>query len=141
MSHQNKLRLVRKMALAWQACWNLPLPSPRQIGELIATDQKGCINLAIGPDRHFSLGGPYNSVRDWLKARLRHVLESLERATAIDDFKAEYLASIRALVNSHLDQIPETVDTSPIVAIHADMGLHNVIVSTDDHTKIMAIID
>jgi hypothetical protein len=141
MSHQNKLKLVSKMALAWQACWDLPLPPTRQIGELIATDQDGCIKLAIGPDRHFSLGGPFTSVREWLKARLRHALGCLERATWLDGYKAEHLTSIRSLVNSHLDQIPETVEICPIVAIHADMGLHNVIVSADDHTEIMAIID
>lgn len=141
MSHADKLKLVRKVALAWQACWDLPLPSPHQIGELIATDSNGSISLTIAPDRHFSLGGPFTSVSDWLRARLQHAVASLERAAAIDDFKDEYLASIKAFVDSRLDQIPKTVDHCPIVAIHVDMGLHNLLVSTDDYTAIKAIID
>ncbi|KAF9777355.1 hypothetical protein IL306_004442, partial [Fusarium sp. DS 682] len=141
MSHSDKLVLVRKMALAWQGCWDLPLPSPRQIGELIAADNNGSISLTVGPDRHFSLGGPFTSVREWLKARLRHAVASLGRASGIDDYKEEYMASIQTFVDSRLDQIPQTVEECPIVALHVDMGLHNVIVSADDHKEVNAIID
>jgi len=76
MSHANNLKLVRKVALAWQACWDLPLPSPCQIGELIAIDSNSSISLTVGPDRHFSLGGPFTSVREWLRARLQHAVAS-----------------------------------------------------------------
>lgn len=141
MSHADKLKLICRMALAWQACWDLPIPLPRQIGEIIATDTSDHVDLTIGPDRHFSLGGPFTSVRDWLKARLQHAFRSLERATGIDDFKEDYLASIKASVASHLDRIPQTVEDCPIVAIHVDMGLHNVLVSPDDRSEILAIID
>ncbi|KAL7902396.1 hypothetical protein HDV63DRAFT_410135 [Trichoderma sp. SZMC 28014] len=141
MSHADKLGLVRKMALAWQACWDLPLPSPRQIGELIAADNNGSISLTVGPDRHYSLGGPFMSVREWLKARLQHAVASLGRAGGIDDYKEEYMASIQTFVDNRLDQIPQTVEECPIVALHVDMGLHNVIVSADDHKTINAIID
>ncbi|KAF2715977.1 hypothetical protein K431DRAFT_289808 [Polychaeton citri CBS 116435] len=129
------------MALAWQACWDLPLPLPRQIGELIATEIGGKISLTVGPDRHYSLGGPFTHVRLWLKTRIRHALASLERAYGIDDWRDEYLASIRTFVDTRLDQMPETIDECPVVALHVDMGLHNALVSTQDHTKINAIID
>ncbi|KAJ1326107.1 phosphotransferase [Microdochium nivale] len=141
MTHAAKLGLVRKMALAWQACWDLPLSSPRQIGELIATDDNSSISLTVGPDRHYSLGGPFTSVREWLKARLQHALASLKRASGIDDYKEEYMALIQAFVNDRLDQMPQTIEACPIVALHIDMGLHNLIVSADDHQKINAIID
>lgn len=120
MSHADKLGLVRKMALAWQACWDLPLPSPRQIGELIAADNNGSISLTVGPDRHYSLGGPFTSVREWLKARLQHAVASLGRASGIDDYKEEYMASIQSFVDNRLDQIPQTVEECPIVALHID---------------------
>ncbi|KAI0097216.1 hypothetical protein GGR51DRAFT_541871 [Nemania sp. FL0031] len=141
MSHAERLGLVRKMALAWKACWDLPLPSPRQIGELIATDNNGIISLTVGPDRHYSLGGPFTSVREWLRARLQHAVTSLRRASGIDDFKEEYMSSIQDIVDNRSDQIPQTVEECPIVALHVDMGLHNVIVAADDHTKVNAIID
>lgn len=104
MSHADRLELVRKMALAWQACWDLPLPSPRQVGELIAVDNSGSISLAVGPDRHYTLEGPFTSIIDWTK-------------------------------------IPQTVEECSIVALHVDIGLHNVIVSGDNHSEINAIID
>nr|POE76182.1 hypothetical protein CFP56_59662 [Quercus suber] len=142
MPHSKKVELVRRMALAWQACWDLPLPSPRQIGELIATeDSKGDVMVTIGADRHFSLGGPFDLVREWLQARLKHAVASLERATGIDDFKDEYLVSIKMFVETRLDQIPETVDKCPIVALHVDMCPHNVLVSADDPAQINAVID
>lgn len=141
MPHCDKLEFVRKMALAWQGCWDLPLPSPPQIGELIATDNNGTISLTVGPDRHYSLGGPFTSVREWLKGRLLHEVDSLRRAEGIDDYKNEYMASIQSFMDTRLDQIPETVEDCPIVAMHIDMGLHNVIVSEEDHKQINAIID
>ncbi|KAM3485677.1 hypothetical protein MY8738_001207 [Beauveria namnaoensis] len=141
MSHTDRLELVRKMAMAWQACWDLPLPSPRQIGEIIATDNNGSISLAVGPDRHFSLGGPFTSVREWLQGRLRHAVSSLTRASGIDDYKDEYMPAIQAFVDNRLDRIPQTVEECPITALHVDMGLHNVLVAEDNHTEIKAIID
>lgn len=140
-SHATRLQFVRKMALAWQACWELPLPSPRQIGELIATEDDSKIEINVGPDRHFSLGGPYSSVREWLRLRIQHTVTSLERAYGIDDYKDKYLTSIKTFVGTRLGEIPETVEQCPIVALHVDMGLHNIIVSAEDPTKINAIID
>ncbi|OAR01868.1 hypothetical protein LLEC1_06975 [Akanthomyces lecanii] len=141
MPHTDRLELVRKMALAWQACWDLPLPSPRQIGELIATDNNGSISLTVGPDRHFSMGGPFTSVREWLKGRLRHAVSSLARTSGIDEYKDEYMAAIQAFVDDRLDRIPYTVEECPIAALHIDMGLHNVLVAEDNHTELKAIID
>lgn len=141
MPHADKLKFVRKMALAWQACWDLPLPSPPQIGELLGTDEGGKISLAVGPDRHYALGGPFTSVREWLKSRIRCSISSLERAEGIDDFKDEFLSPLNAFADKHLDRMPQSVEECPVVFVHVDMGLHNVLVSADDHTNIKAIID
>ncbi|KAJ3497841.1 hypothetical protein NLG97_g1584 [Lecanicillium saksenae] len=141
MSHTLRLGIVRKMALAWQSCWDLTLPPPPQIGELIATDQNGTIGLTVGPDQHFSLGGPFTSVREWLKARLRQAMSSLGRASGIDEYKEKYMAPIQSFIDNRLDQMPQTIDECPIVALHIDMGLHNVIVSDDARRELKAIID
>ena len=144
MSHEDRLELVRKMALAWQACWDLPLSLPRRIGELIATEDdsgSGNISLTVGPDRHYSLGGPFTFVREWLRARFLQAVASLKRASGIDEFKEEYMASVESFADNQLDQIPDTVEQCPIVALHIDMGLHNVLLSADNHTQINAIID
>ncbi|KAK2611929.1 hypothetical protein QQS21_002035 [Conoideocrella luteorostrata] len=141
MSHAERLELGRKMALAWQACWNLPLPSPRQIGGLMATDNDGNISLTVGPDRHFSLGGPFTSVRERLRARLQHAIGSLQITNGINDYKEENMAPIQTIVDNRLDKIPQAVEECPIVALHVDMGVHNMLVSADDHKEINAIID
>jgi hypothetical protein len=86
MPHSQKIEFVQSMALAWQACWSAPIPPPRQVGELLATtDENDIISLSVGPDRHFSLGGPFTSVRDWLEGRIRHAHTSLEKQEGIDE--------------------------------------------------------
>ena len=144
MPHSDKLQFVRKMALAWQGVWQLPIyPAelPRQKGELTAEDVNGVICVFVGSDRHYSLGGPFTSVREWLKRRLLHEVDSLRRAEGIEDYKDEYMYRIQTFMDNRLDQIPETVEDCPIVAMHIDMGLDNIIVSAEDHTQINAVID
>lgn len=51
LSHGERLVFVRKMALAFEACWRIQLPEPHLIGELIADDIDGRVVLRIGPDR------------------------------------------------------------------------------------------
>ena len=49
LSHGERLALVRKMALAFQACSQIQLPRPYRIGELLGDETNG---LTVGPDRH-----------------------------------------------------------------------------------------
>ncbi|KAJ4129200.1 hypothetical protein NW768_007735 [Fusarium equiseti] len=49
--------------------------------------------------------------------------------------------SIKKFIDTRLDRIPQTVEDCPIVAMHIDMGLHNVIASAEDHKETKAIID
>ncbi|GAB1312107.1 hypothetical protein MFIFM68171_02317 [Madurella fahalii] len=142
LSHDEKVIFIRRMALAFQACWRLPLPEPRLIGELAAaTGDDGEILLSIEPDRHHGLGGPFSSVRDYLRAYIKSALTSLEKQQGIDDYKERFLGRIRDFVNNCLHNIPAVVENKPIVAMHSDMGPHNVIVSSHSGSDIKAIID
>ena len=140
LSHEEKLILVRKMALAYQACWRIQLPK-RLIGELIATESGGRVVLGIGPDRHYGLGGPFSSVREYLRAYIQVSLVTLEKQEGIEDYKQRFLGRIRSFVDTRMHNIPAIVEDIPLVAMHADMGLHNVIVSSQTYTEIRAVID
>ncbi len=143
LSHEERLVLVSKMARAFQACWQLQLPRPRLIGEVNASlAEDGQITLEVGPDRHHGLGGPFSSVREYLRAYIRSSLKALKKQQGIDEYKAQFLDRIEAFVNTRLDtSIPSIVEDIPVVVIHADMGPHNVIVSEQTPTEIRAIID
>ncbi|KAL5092417.1 hypothetical protein Trisim1_001669 [Trichoderma cf. simile WF8] len=141
LSHKERLIFVRKLALAFSACWEIQLPEPRLIGELIASNVDGHITLRVGPDRHHGLGGPFHSVRDYLRAYIKCCFVLLEMQQGIEEYKEKYLHRIREFVNTRLHEISEIVETVPIVAMHADMGPHNIIVSNQIPTEIQAIID
>ncbi|KAK3337700.1 hypothetical protein B0T19DRAFT_348920 [Cercophora scortea] len=141
LSHEEKLVFVRKMALAMQACWEIPLPEPHLIGELIATETDGRVVLKIGPDRHHGLGGPFSSVREYLRAYIRSSLVALEKQQGIEEYKDQFLERIKTFVNLGMHNIPAVVEDIPIVALHADMGPHNIIVSSQTPTEILAVID
>ncbi|KAL8916166.1 MAG: hypothetical protein Q9208_008667 [Pyrenodesmia sp. 3 TL-2023] len=138
LSHEERLVLVQKIALAIQAYWRIPLPQPHLIGELIGDEASG---LRIGPDRHHSLGGPFPSVREYLRAHIRSSFVALEKQQCIDEYKERFQDRIKVFIDQHLDDIPPVVEDIPIVAMHTDMGLHNIILSSQTPTEIRAIID
>jgi hypothetical protein len=141
VSHEDRLVFLRKLALAFDALWRIPLPK-RRIGELRAheTLDEG-IKLDIGPERHYSLGGPFTSVADYLRAAIKASLVTLQKQQGIDEYKSRYLPSITAFVETGMHNIPPVVEEIPIVPTHSDMGLHNIIVSESNPTDIKAIID
>ncbi|KAK4070550.1 hypothetical protein Trihar35433_5017 [Trichoderma harzianum] len=141
LSHKERLIFVRKIALAFSACWEIQLPEPRLIGELIASNVDGQITLQVGPDRHDGLGGPFDSVREYLREHIKSSLIALEKQQGIEEYKEKYLHRIREFVNTRLQEIPAIVEKIPIVAMHTDMGPHNIIVSSEKPTEIQAIID
>lgn len=96
LSHEEKLILVRKMAVAYQACWRIQLPK-RQIGELIATEFSGRVVLGIGPDRHYGLGGPFSSVREYLRAYIKASLVALEKQKALRITRSAFLVGLGVL--------------------------------------------
>ncbi|KAL9016622.1 MAG: hypothetical protein Q9185_006034 [Variospora sp. 1 TL-2023] len=140
LPHDQRLILVRKIALAFQACWQIPMPEPHVIGELIA-DEGEVGGFRIGPDRHHDLGGPFSSVREYLRAYLRYSFVTLEKQNGIDEYKEWFQTRIKGFIDQHLDDIPLVVEDIPIVAMHTDMGLHNIIISSETPTEIRAIID
>ncbi|KAL6919058.1 hypothetical protein FSST1_003084 [Fusarium sambucinum] len=141
LSHEQKISLLPKVARAFQTCWDIPLPEPRLIGEVITDLVNDELNLRIGPDRHYSLGGPFSSVREYLRAYINASLVSLEKQQGIYEYKALYLTRIRNFVSNSLHNIPHIVEQIPVVLSHSDMGPHNIIVSSEDNTDIKAIID
>ncbi|ROW05925.1 hypothetical protein VPNG_08000 [Cytospora leucostoma] len=142
LAHQDKLILVRKMAAAFQGCWQMQLPEDHLIGELTARTVDGRAVLQIGPDRHYNLGGPFSSVRDYLREYIKSSLAALEKQQGIDEYKDQFMARIRDFVSNRMHEMPAIVEDVPIVAMHADMGLHNVIVSEQSpHTEMLAVID
>ncbi|KAI3324464.1 hypothetical protein HD806DRAFT_492678 [Xylariaceae sp. AK1471] len=141
LSHEERLIFVRKMALAFQACWQIQLPEQHLIGELIADEIDGRVVLRIEPDRHYGLGGPFTSVREYLRAHIRSSVIALEKQEGIEEYKERFLDRIRDFVDNRLHNIPVIVEDIPIVAMHADLGPHNVIVSSQKHTEIQAVID
>jgi hypothetical protein len=52
-----------------------------------------------------------------------------------------FLDRIRDFVDNRLHNIPAIVEDIPIVAMHADMGPHNVIASSQRYTEIRTVID
>ena len=141
MSHEEKLVFVRNMALAFQATWHIPLPKERLIGELCAAQAGDCIVLSVGPDRQYSLGGPFASVRDYLRAYICSSLDAFKRQQGIDEYKTRFLQPVTDFVEGGMHNIPAIVEDIPVVAVHSDMGPHNVILSPTTPTDIKALID
>ncbi|KAI1132836.1 hypothetical protein F5Y10DRAFT_291791 [Nemania abortiva] len=142
MPHEEKLVFVRKIALAFQACWRIQLPEQRLIGELIAdATADGRVVFKTGPDRHHGLGGPFSSVREYLRAYIRSSLAALEKQEGVEEYKEQFLSRIKDFINGGMHNIPVVVEDVPIVAMHSDMGPHNIIVSSETHTEIRAVID
>lgn len=142
MSHKKKLKLLGKLALAFDAVWSVPFPGKRSIGEIKATVTKdNKILLSVGPDRHHSLGGPFASVADYLRAFIRVRLKQFQAQEGIAEYKSQFLERVTAFVKNGMYNVPPVVEQIPVVVLHEDMGLHNIIVSHNDPTSIQAIID
>ncbi|MCJ1387069.1 hypothetical protein MMC17_010198, partial [Xylographa soralifera] len=107
----------------------------RLIGELCAVQAGGSTVLTVSPDRHYNLGGPFTSVRDYLRAYICSSLDAFKRQQGIDEYKTRFLRRVTDFVEGAI------VEDVPVVAIHSDMGPHNVILSPTTPTDIMAIID
>ncbi|KAJ5630166.1 hypothetical protein N7528_003823 [Penicillium herquei] len=121
--------------------WAIPLPTPHLIGEVVATESGDGIVLDIKPDRHHGLGGPFSSVRKYLQAYIESSLTALEKQEGIEEYKERFLNPIRDFVRNRIHMIPAIVENVPVVAMHSDMGPHNIIVSSETHTDIQSIID
>lgn len=141
LAYEKKLGFVRQMARAFRACWDVQLPEPRLIGEVMVEEIDGQVVLKIEPDRHYGLGGPFTSVREYLRAYIKSSLVALEKQEDIEEYKNRYLERIKHFISHHLDKIPAVVETIPIVFSHADMGPHSVIIASETSPNIKAVVD
>ncbi|EXU97994.1 aminoglycoside 3'-phosphotransferase/choline kinase domain protein [Metarhizium robertsii] len=82
-----------------------------------------------------------SSVREYLQAYIRASIVALEKQEGIQEYKDQYLKRIKDFVNDHMHEIPPIVEDVPIVAMHSDMGPHNIIVSSQTPTDLEAVID
>jgi hypothetical protein len=144
LPHDKKPLLVQKVALAFQACWSIPLPTPRLIGEVITCKSCDSIFLDVAPDRHHGLGGPFFSVsNEYLQEYIESSLAALEKQESIKEYKEEIFELIRDFIKTrmNMNMIPAIVEDDPVVAIHSDMGPHNIIVSSQTQINIQSFID
>jgi len=151
MTHVTRLAFVSNMARAYEAIWDLPIPqAPRLIGELRATSadpvDNQTITLHVGPDRQYGFTEPFTSVRDHFRAFVRFHLAAFEAQDGIEAYKQRYLSRVKAFVEAGMYNIPEIVETIPIVAQHCDLAPHNVILKATDVDSLMvseiaAVID
>jgi hypothetical protein len=72
-----------------------------------------------------------------------HRFEQLEAQHGIDEYKTMLLPSIRDFVHCKLDsRLPKRLDSKiPVVLMHVDLGLHNVLVSERPPYEFAAVID
>ncbi|KAL9030183.1 MAG: hypothetical protein Q9196_001667 [Gyalolechia fulgens] len=87
------------------------------------------------------LGGPFSSVREYLRAHIRSSFVALENQQGIDEYKGRFQDRINGFIDKHLDVFPLVIKEIPVVTMHTDMGLHNIILSSQTPTEIRAIID
>ncbi|KAL8878194.1 MAG: hypothetical protein Q9198_003948 [Flavoplaca austrocitrina] len=62
-------------------------------------------------------------------------MTALDERQGLREYKKPFQDRIQALVDQHLDDIPLVVEDIPVVAMHTDMGLHNIIVSSETSTE------
>ncbi|KAI1736652.1 hypothetical protein F4680DRAFT_451742 [Xylaria scruposa] len=124
------------------SCWQIQLLELYLIGELIAHEIGGRVVFSIGPDQHHGLVGPFTSVCEYFRAHIRSSLIALEKQEGIEEYKERFIDRIRDFVDNHLHNSPAVIEDIPIiVAMHADLGPHNIILSSQKFTEIHAVID
>jgi len=132
MSHAQKLVLIERLAVAFDALWSLSLPTEHLIGELKAThDKDGHVILSVGPDRYNSLGGPFSLIADYLVLTFGRACSNLRERTGIDEYKSQYLPLLTGFVDAGYAQHSCCGRRGfPIVVLHQAMGppQHHIII-------------
>ncbi|MCJ1344451.1 hypothetical protein MMC31_002654 [Peltigera leucophlebia] len=132
-----RIVFVQNMTLAFQDIWHIPLPQPRLIDELCATQAGNHVILNVGPNRHYSLGGPFISVRNYLRTHICSALDAFKRQQGSKEYKARDLQRVTDFVERVMNYIPAVVEEIPVVAVYADMRPHNVILSLTTTTDFL----
>ncbi|KAK4099724.1 hypothetical protein N658DRAFT_397771, partial [Parathielavia hyrcaniae] len=145
---EDRVPIVRQMARAFAALWGLPISRVHgAIGDAVVflpgqPGDDGPMSITVGPETQDGVGGPFDSVSSFLRGWILHRLEKLEAQNGIDEYKAMLLPSIRSFVHGKLDsRLPRGVDKIPVVLMHADLGLHNVVASEHYPYHFAPVID
>jgi hypothetical protein len=138
-SHEQKLVFVTRLAKAFDALWSIPIPGERLIGEIKASGDP--VALSVAPYIYHLLGGPFPSVAEYLRAFIHSQFQHLEEDDDIEAYKSVYFERISKFVKAGMPNVPTVVEQIPVVFLHSDMGLNNIVVSSSDPTSIEAIID
>lgn len=122
------IKVIKQIARSFGALWALDIPHPHNpIGR--ATFTSSDPSIVIESDRRTGFGGPWSSVSVFLKACLKCRLAELQRQEQIDEYKAKHLPTIAEFISNELHSIPQEVNEVPVVLMHSDMGLHNMVFS------------
>lgn len=139
-----RISLVRQIARVFSSLWDLEInKSQNRIGEATfrpSESEDDKIRVDIGADRVHDLGGPFASVSAYLKAWVDGCIRDLEKRECVDEFKEDVLPGVRKLVKAGLN-IPPVVEDVPCVVSHADLGLHNIILSPNASRDLESVID
>jgi len=85
LSPEEKLSVVKQMARAFAALWDLPVPGAGElIGDAIVSPQG---TVSVGPERRYGLGGPFSSVTSYLQAWIKSRVDKLQNQQCIDEYK------------------------------------------------------
>ncbi|KAJ5329592.1 hypothetical protein N7452_009982 [Penicillium brevicompactum] len=134
-----RIEAVKQIARAFAPLWNLQIDQPHGIiGEVNVSDNP--VSVSIGPERRYGLGGPFSSTSQYLEAWLHHCIRELESTDCVEEFQENILPAIRKFMNGNLN-IPPQVEEVPVVILHDDLALNNMIFSSDDPHDLQAIID
>ncbi|KAJ5319315.1 hypothetical protein MYU51_013449 [Penicillium brevicompactum] len=139
LSLEGKRSVVKQMAQAFAALWELPTPGTGNlIGEAIVSPEG---TVSVGPERRYGLGGPFSSVTSYLQAWIKHRLDKLQGQQAIDEYKDKYLDRIIRFAETTLNHIPFEVENVQLALVHTDLGLHNMIFSESPTPILKGAID
>ncbi|KAM0345456.1 hypothetical protein ACHAPU_006383 [Fusarium lateritium] len=143
-----KKMMLRQLARTFQSIWESPISQgATNIGEArFSSGQSSTPEVTVHAERSpgagLEIGGPFPSVSVYLKAWVKHRFTRLQEQNGVDEYKDEVLGPIRQFFENGFDaQIPAHVDQIPIVLAHADLGLHNIIVSPEKPSEFKAVID
>ncbi|MBE3041793.1 phosphotransferase [Candidatus Bathyarchaeota archaeon] len=149
LNMDGKKAIVGHMARSFAGLWESPISKQvTGIGKAVISPGDASLPaITVIAERQSGIGGPriggrFESVSSYLKAWVRHRFARLEAQNGVDEYKAQLLEPIRQFVETDLEpRLPTDVDEIPVVLMHADMGLHNIIVSPKYPHDFQAVID
>ena len=135
-----KIAVVKQVARAYDAIWSTNIPRPAHLIGQAHFYLSPTATGTVGVDSREDLGGPWRSVRAFLRAFLRWRLRGLRDQNGIDEYKDTYLEPIAHGVDTVLATLSPTLDDLPVVLNHADLGLHRLVFSDEAAPRLRAVL-